>query len=254
MDPDTLLHLGVAGFLSTAAILSGLVIHTFRKNGFRLRDPFALPPDRPAVPIATAPTGPPAKRVNTVKEGEAVEVVGRVRVEPNERLLHAPLSGRPCVAWHLQVVIDDGRDQVSAILLDELESGRILVSDPTGVAEVAADTPVVVMAAFDRSELALADGRLLAPLADYCAAHDIPQARLLGQSGTVRVREGVIEEGERVAVAGTATWRQVSRNESYRDRSRRKRLFLGPLPVGTARITDDANLVSRSARSRERVS
>jgi hypothetical protein len=154
----------------------------------------------------------PKKAIRDVVDGEVVRLVGKaVAIGP---LARAPLSARACVAHHVRV--EDIHEMVSQ---GSTTTVRNLVVDECG-GQRALVRVAGAIACLEASERC---GE-----ATYESAHDTPalaallRANRLEVSGRHDAQEGIVAEGELVAVCGKASWRESSGDEvgGYRGRSR----------------------------------
>jgi len=134
-------------------------------------------------------------------EGASIRATGRVRATGG--LLRAPLSGRPCVAYHLSVGIQSQR--LWSILF-ELRGGRTFsVADESGSVVVDGAAPVIFALANEITGQAgwLGSNRERdTALFELIEAQGIPTRTLFGQRRTFWYSENALEEGKAVSVAG----------------------------------------------------
>lgn len=187
--------------------------------------------DRPRVAIAAAP------------DGQRVRVVGRV--VPADRTLRSPLSDRPCVFWELSI---DRAATPPRAAAERRGSGwttvqrahrvvPFVLEDETGCASVRtehfAGWSIRDARAHGGDDVVLDRPRLVALL----DGHGIPRDRL---DGNVRVREGVFEPGERIAVDARARWLDEGPAAAgYRGPARTRRLELVADPDDPVCASDD---------------
>jgi hypothetical protein len=152
--------------------------------------------------------------------GAALRVTGRVEAQGD--LLTAPVSGRRCVAFQLRV--EEWREQNRLarwhLLLDLQDARSFGLGDETGEAFVDAGAPFILALTFDEhggddpsnaieaARMKALDG-LIGP----------PPKRLRASPGRLRYREGVINEGDLVSVAGSGA-RELNpggRSPNFRD-------------------------------------
>lgn len=137
--------------------------------------------------------------------GGKVHVVGRVRARGE--LLHAPVSGRSCVAYQLFVTVGEGDDRN---FVDVSEVRPFTVIDETGeaVVETGAATAIVSLET-DREGLnSSSDGMTDAThryLLRLIESRGIDPTTLFNHIKLIRYREGILEEGETVSVGGLAS-------------------------------------------------
>lgn len=170
------------------------------------------------------------------EEGQGVKVVGEV--EPSARKLKAPLSGRHCVAWQIELVIHaeivtfSPNPSVAPKTVEASEEFFLL--DNSGDALV--QKAEVMLSVVRDHTVSIED-------VDF----DLPEvAELLEKNGYdhenikpwYELREGVIEEGEEVAVWGVSAWRpDPEGGATYRGAE--LRLELTPPPDGGKLLISD---------------
>lgn len=159
--------------------------------------------------------------IRDAPEGALVKVEGLVKYvgEPME----APLSGRSCAMWQVLVEEQGGKQKGWHKLIDDSECRPFIINDGTGIALVNAVIPKLALvqdARFQSMTFVDATERLDAFLAD----HSQLSTGMFGFNRNLRYREGIIEEGERVAVLGACRWEadpDGAARGGYRDAPRR---------------------------------
>ena len=148
--------------------------------------------------VARTPRSPVAK----VRRGELVKVVGQARVAMKP--LRAPMSGRPCVCWHVRIQEARQGPQGGSWtdVLDEVEGQDFLLEDETGIALVRGVMPEATLASSG-------------PWVDNYGDNFSPEVEnFLGSRGeqlrgalgkrVMRYQERILDEGAHVAVLGMA--------------------------------------------------
>jgi E3 Ubiquitin ligase len=138
-------------------------------------------------PIAEAPVDAPVK------------IVGRV--QPATASLEAPLSERPCVGW--EVVLESLNTNRSWHELARTVGGdRLVVRDDTG--EVVVDLGRARTMLQTEDTFLSSPGRPGVPQTDaFLERYElVEKTRPMGIQHHLRFREGILEEGEQVAVVG----------------------------------------------------
>lgn len=132
------------------------------------------------------------RQVAEVGEGEVARIVGKVRA--TEPLLRSPLLGRPCVAYVTRVRQTEAMGP--GLLLHDANAVPFVLDDATGHALVTATDAHLALAM-----TSIAEGRPIRAL------DPLPRefARSLHPDRRVDVDEGVIAEGDLVAVLGAGT-------------------------------------------------
>ena len=154
----------------------------------------------------------PRTPIGEIRKGEMVKVIGHVRfaVEP----LRAPMSGRPCVCWHVRVQeARQGAQGGSWIdVLDEVEGQELLLEDGTGIALVRGVMPEATLASSG-------------PWIDNYVDDFPPEVQGFFQGRGQQVRgalgkrvmryeERILDEGAQVAVLGMARQEGVPESAS----------------------------------------
>lgn len=182
----------------------------------------------------------PRVKVREVKEGQVVKVVGRLTYagEP----LSAPVSGRTCAAWHAEVWVSGGQDEMT--IPERIEDQRtqdFLLTDGTGTALVRpafADLVIKQDARFRSGTFHSATPRLEA----FLSRHGQSSMGTGWHTKDIDYREGVLEEGEFVAVLARGRWEidphPGSSGERAGYRGEARRLVLVP-PAGARMILSD---------------
>lgn len=176
-----------------------------------------------------------------------VRVSGTLAYVEGKPALTAPISGRPCAAW--RVIVEERRKHSE-------HSGWDTVIDESGSTDFALE---------DESGRALVDGTVLSLALDFDASGGqgflnpaspalaaFMQSRGVATHGfllkkTLRAREGVLEAGEVVTVAGNGTMMNDPSNQTgYR--SSAKLLRVKALSSGELLASDDVKLRRRSKK------
>lgn len=178
-------------------------------------------------------------RIADAEEGALVKVVGKVRSAG--KVLSAPGTGEPCLVWKLGVEAVGMRDQRRHVVTRS-DATDFWLEDESGRALVKPLTPELRLAVHELRFRGV--GEMPAAVAEILVAHE-SAARgrdLFHASGTDLVcQEGLVTEGETVAVLGRAHWVEDAEGAGYRERG--KRLVLEDHPPLVRRISDDPELV-----------
>jgi hypothetical protein len=170
------------------------------------------------------------------RDGVPLKIFGRARSAGH--ILRAPLSGRPCLVYDFHV--ERCRSDIWITAQRERDACELIVEDATGKAIVRATD----------AELQLDQDASAS--ASFTEPPTGPYKEFLEGIGTgfghdpVRVSEGVIEEGEFIAVLGIGHWERdsdpvPSRAPGYRGQARR--FVLENHPQLKLRISDDPETV-----------
>lgn len=176
-------------------------------------------------------------------EGTLVKISGRVKYagEPME----APLSGRTCAVW--EVVVEEhrssGRSSHWRSIISDYEAQHFIIEDESGKALV---KPVVPQLALEQDARYRSGTFMDAPpeLERFLASRGHASTGVFGFNKSMRYREGVLEEGERVAVYGVCRWEldpdPSTGGVGYRDTPRR--LVIESPSESRLLISDDPNV------------
>ncbi len=168
-----------------------------------------------------------SKSVSELREGDLVRVVGTLKLGP--RTLTAPLSGRTCALYFVRVREQRGKSSVEVIR--ESEGVEFMLDDGTGA----------VLVRPERFELALVEDHdersgtwndASPEVLKYLASKGQSPENMLGFNRGLQFHEGVLEEGERVAVLAAVKVEldpaPTTAGDGYRDRAMRKVLVTPP--------------------------
>lgn len=188
------------------------------------------------IPIASAPEGP-------------VKIAGRLRLTGQS--LRAPLSGRTCALYDVQVV-EKGR--VDKVIIEDRLACDFLVEDGTGTALVRGGASGTGKPGGHLELAIVQDAKYTSGILDDATSELERYLSTFGEKSTgvftnrnLAYREGAFEPGERVVVFGRAR-REPDPDASvegvgYRDRP--TRLVIEPL-AGKIWLSDDPDVTSGS--------
>jgi hypothetical protein len=147
----------------------------------------------------------PVVAINRAADGATVRIVGAVRARAP--MLASPLSGRECVAYDLvlEELVKTGKSSHWRQILHLEDACEFEIVDATGRAIVEAKHIAVALIGDAHARTGLfedATPELLALL----DAHGLSATGLFGMNKGLRVREGVLEPDETIAVLGRARW------------------------------------------------
>lgn len=188
----------------------------------------------------------PRVSVSDATEGSLVRIVGTLRAGP--RTLEAPLSGRLCACFRVEVDVrvSTGKSSSWRNIIREEDGADFVVEDPSGRALVKGGTVETAIVLDQHLKSGTFDDAT-PELEAYLARHGHKSTDFLGFNKAIRYREGVLEPGETVAVLGRARWEDDPEpgavqpsSGGYRESARKKRLVLEPGELGPVRVSDDA--------------
>lgn len=176
----------------------------------------------------------PTRAIATLQEGEVVRVTGRLR--PAGDLLRAPLTGRPCAYYLVEVHESQKRGKSSTWveIAQEVQRLDFEVVDATGTALVRMDASKVLLTRDMHSRSGLFDDANEAEKA-FLARCSEESTGFLGFNRTLRYQEGVLEPDEMVTVLGRVT---------VDNRGGRRVVTLGPAPDRPVLVSDEQGMVA----------
>lgn len=181
--------------------------------------------------IAAAPHGAMVRVTGTLHEGA--------------ELLRAPLSGRSCVGYWVQVQVrrSANRSLHWANLIDQREAVDFVVEDGSGSAIVQTrDVELAIELDHHQTSGTFDDAT---PVEEsFLRRHGHGSTGLFGFNKALRYREAVLEPGETVVVVGRARWEDdpapgAVQGTGYRQGTRATRLVLEASRRMPLRISDD---------------
>ncbi len=184
----------------------------------------------------------PLSSIAQTPEGQDVRVSGRLAYLGDRAPLTAPVSGRPCAAWRIIVRErrGSGKNKRWVTLVEEGDSRDFVLEDESGRAIV--DGTLVELALdFDSRG---GTGFFSSPnpyLEQFLHERGIATKGIVFDK-TLQFREGALEAGERVTVAGSGAWENdpSQRGQGYRDVG--KLLRVGAMSDGNLLATDDPKM------------
>lgn len=172
--------------------------------------------------------------LDRVADGARVKVAGRVDVGHNP--LEAPITGRPCAAWSVE--LQDGSSFTS--LLVEVRAQDFVLRDGSGrTALVRADKAGIVF----ESDMAVWQRTVTERMRVFLARHHVPIGGVFGGvygGGPLRYIEGVIEAGEEITAVGTARLELDASGDNVSYREPPMRVVLDAAPRAPLWILDGA--------------
>lgn len=181
-------------------------------------------------------------------ENQDVRVSGKLAYVEGKAPLTAPISGRPCAAW--RVIVEERRNQGDQNtwkkVIDDSDSTDFALEDESGRA-VVDGTALSLALDFDAS----GGQSFLNPASPALKA--FMDERGVGTHGfilkkTLRAREGILEVGEAVTVAGSGTFMNDPSGQSgYRGNA--KLLHVKALSTGELLASDDVKLRRRKKKA-----
>jgi hypothetical protein len=146
--------------------------------------------------------------IASFKHNEKARVVGRV--ECIDEPLIAPLSGRKCAYYCVQVEVkkSSGKSSSWHDLIEEEVAGKFVVRDGESCAIV--DTSQIKTYLVPDAHFSSGFMNDAAPVLErYLLKHGFRSTGILGLNKTLRYKEGILEIGETVAVYGKGSWKEL---------------------------------------------
>lgn len=157
------------------------------------------------------------KKISDFVSGDIAKIVGKV--EYAGKPLVAPLSGRPCAYYYVLVEqqVSSGKSSHWETLIEEEIAGAFVIRDGRHCAHVNSSN-VKSYLVEDREYSSGFLNDATGELHRYLQDHGHKSENFLGFNKTIRYQEGVLEQGELMAVMGRGEWKnasQVQLPESY---------------------------------------
>jgi hypothetical protein len=142
------------------------------------------------------------KRISHFVNGETAKIIGKVEmVDPP---LKAPLSGRRCAHYYIHIEEKSGKSWKT--LIEEEVSCKFVIRDGDTYAFIN-DTNLSTYIVQDREYSSGFLNDATPALEEYLNTHGYKSENILGLNNTLRYKEGILEEGEEIAVLGRGEWK-----------------------------------------------
>lgn len=168
--------------------------------------------------------------IRDVKHGEIVRIEGTM--QPLDKPLFAPISGRPCAHYEVTVAEWVRRQKNSgwSTIAEEKRTVSFSLADGTGFAHVETKS-FVASVAQDKHLESEAFEEPPQRILDLLRRHGCDLHTLFGRQKRFQYREGVLEPGEALIVVGRARWEDdpsgaMEESEGYREQRRKQRLVI----------------------------
>lgn len=148
------------------------------------------------------------KRVSSFYTNDVAKVVGKV--EFVDEPIRAPLSGRECSYYHIIVEQQksSGKSSHWHTIINETRQCKYLIRDGNSYAFVE-DGNLKSYIVKDKKFRSGFLNDATPELERYLRQHGKTSENLLGMNKTIRYREGILENGEQVAVYGKGRWKEA---------------------------------------------
>lgn len=183
--------------------------------------------------IRSAPSG----KLSELLEGEVARISGTV--EYIGKTLDAPLSGRKCIYFHVHVEQQhsNGKSSHWSDLVQEEEAGDVVIRDGNDYA-IIQTTMLKTYLIQDRQYNSGFLNDASPVLREYLSGHGIDPENFLGLNKTIRYKEGILEKGETVQVAGRV--RRIRKSETSLAIPSERIFIIEPGENEPVYFTDDA--------------
>ncbi|MFL5764375.1 MAG: hypothetical protein ACJ77K_10585 [Bacteroidia bacterium] len=181
----------------------------------------------------------PLRMISEVMTGEEAKISGTITYAG--KTIVAPLSGRKCSYYHIQVEqkVRRGKSTHWETILNEEQEGDVVIRDGRNYAFIKATgskSYVVEDGNFKSGFMNDASEHLN----EFLTQRGIKSTNWLGMNKSIRYKEGVLEEGENVIVAGLMRW--GNKSEKSLEIPSEKLLMVEAPPKGFVYFTDDSKL------------
>lgn len=148
-------------------------------------------------------------KISAFLSGDIAKVVGNVEFvgEP----LIAPLSGRRCAYYYVLVeqLVSSGKSSHWTKIIEEEVGGTFVIRDGRYRAHINSDSTLKTYIVQDEEYESGFRNDPTETLENFLRAHDIESETMLGFNKKIRYKEGVLEEGECMAVIGRGEWKNA---------------------------------------------
>lgn len=144
--------------------------------------------------------------------GEIAKVVGKV--EYVDKPLIAPLSGRSCAYYHVLIEqkISSGKSSHWKTIIEEEVAERFVIRDGKYCAHInSKNVKSYLVEDIEYSSGFLKDATEV--LEKYLRNNGQESVGMLGLNKTLRYKEGVLEQGEIIALIGRGEWKNASQEQ-----------------------------------------
>jgi len=184
----------------------------------------------------------PLSPIGDTPEHQDVRVSGHLAYREDRAPLVAPVSRRPCAAWRIVVRErrGSGRNKRWVTIVEESDSRDFVLEDESGRA-IVEGTLVELALDFDSKGGTGVFSGSNPFLRQFLHERGIATKGIVFDKA-LQFREGALEAGERVTVAGSGTWENdpTQRGQGYRDVG--KLLRVGAMSDGNLLATDDPKM------------
>ncbi len=183
-----------------------------------------------------------SRRIANITDGEYAKITGKV--EYSGTPLTAPLSGRSCAYFHVLVEqrVSTGKSSHWKTIIEEEVAGSFGIRDGDYCARIDSNK-VKSYIVDDRKYTSGFMNDASEVLERYLKNHGYESENFMGMNKTIRYREGILEEGEIIAVLGKCRWLSVESGQ-WSD-TYGKVLVISPTEKDTVYLSDDPETVKQ---------
>ena len=186
------------------------------------------------------------KKISEFQTGEVAKAIGAVKFIGKP--LIAPLSGRYCSYYHILVeeLRSNGKSSSWHTVVEEEIAGHVVIKDGRDYAVI--ETGMVKTYLVDDKQYNsgfMNDATEV--LNGYLKTHGIDSVSWIGMNKRIRYKEGVLEEGELVAVAGKGTWKR--KDEVKLELPVERVLVIGPDDKEPVYFSDDKDVAKEEGNA-----
>jgi len=147
----------------------------------------------------------PHKRIYHFRNGEVAKFTGVIEAVDGQ--LTAPLSKRKCSYYHIIVEqrVSTGKSSRWKKIIEETKSNKFVIRDSSACAYIDSNE-IKSHIVFDKKYSSGFLNDASNDLENYLRKHGRESESFLGFNKTIRYREGILEEREKVAVLGKGKW------------------------------------------------
>ncbi len=149
-----------------------------------------------------------AKPIGSIREGEYVKVVGKAK-HAKEPLI-APISERPCIFYHVEVLNTGGKNDKT--LIDEMKAQDFFLEQNGEIVMVKQDQAYSFRKVYLVQDHQKNSGSFQGAdphLEKYLKKHHESSKNWLGFNKQLKYKEGIIALEEEIAVKGIAQWKSL---------------------------------------------
>lgn len=149
------------------------------------------------------------KRISDFKDGDIAKIEGKIEIVGKP--IKAPLSQRECAHYYIKVEqrVSTGKSTRWKTIIEEEKSSQFVIRDVNGIALIN-DKKLESYIVQDREYESGFGNDATKSLEKYLSSHGIESENIFGFNKTIRYKEGILEQGENVAVFGRGVWRKSS--------------------------------------------